>query len=192
MFLRCQAGQLCVSVHDRAFVGGDGVHAALQGGAQVADGRLTALVVDRRVFKQHIRRDAGDEIWHRCGGWNCRQRADSLPFLRAAQRLRGVNPFGVNGHPMVPGGDTCHLGRKTKFSPQALLFAFQQCHQRLADVTKPHKRHPDHFHSRLLCIRRVFMRARILRHLARRPCRQGVFAEAEDTGRLETGWGFLR
>ena len=65
-----QPAELTIAVHHRPFVGGDGVHPALQSGPKVVQRRLAGLVVDRSGFHQGLRAGGLQELrnLHRRGG----------------------------------------------------------------------------------------------------------------------------
>src|SRR4029077_10611773 len=55
LFLVSERGEFAKRMHDRPFVGGNGVGAEFEGGLQVLDGGLAGLRNERAGLKQHIR-----------------------------------------------------------------------------------------------------------------------------------------
>jgi len=95
-FLSRQIVQRIETMHHRALVGSNDVHAFFQSSFQVVDGWLAGVVVDRRVFQQSICRAGLDEI--QVGLWRERvaQGSQRFPALEKGQGAFQVDPITVD------------------------------------------------------------------------------------------------
>ncbi len=123
-------------MHHRTFVRCDGVHAELEGCAQVVDGGLTGFIVHRRVFKQDIRLRLTEEIQRVVRGGQICKRPQALPRSSQVQRLIQVQPTGGDGGSVASGCDAGDRKAELVCALQLVLFAQQQAGQRLTDVSK--------------------------------------------------------
>ncbi len=94
-----------MGMHHRAFVGGDGVHAAFQRGAQMVNCRLAGVVVDRRILEQRIRRALTNEIQYRGRRGQARKRVQGIAAGCTFESPGKVNPIRMDGCAVTAGGD---------------------------------------------------------------------------------------
>ena len=80
-----------VGVGDGSFVGGDDVHAAREGRANVRNGGLAGAGIERSQFHRHVRARGVQERFHGSGGGTERRLAARRPFPRSQCRAA---PYG--------------------------------------------------------------------------------------------------
>jgi len=96
-------------MHNRTFVGCNGVHSLMNAGSQIGKGRLPGVVIDRDGFQHHVR-GAGIDKFHRVsrrgiGG----ERIQWHPAFRQFQGARQADPRRVYGAAVLPGNNPIYL-----------------------------------------------------------------------------------
>ncbi len=120
-----QLGQLPVRVYHRAFVGADGVRSRLERCAEVADGRLTCLRVQRTRFEQ--------DVWLGCRQPLVKTRGPFRLGVIAVEQVVRDEPFGRNQPTEAARSNAGNLVGNTVLLAQIGGFPLEQSDQASTD-----------------------------------------------------------
>ena len=123
-------------MHDRTFVGGDGVHVELEGGAQVAEGGLAGVVIDGGVLEEHIRLAEVEQLEGICGGGVAGEEFKAGARGSQAQGVINIHAVGVSDQAVVGGADGGDGEGEVEIGGKLGCFALQEAEEGLADVAK--------------------------------------------------------
>ena len=118
-------------MHDRAFVGGDGVSAMLERGFEVLDGRLAGLDVERTGFENYVGAGTFEPFANIARGLCVLRRGPVI--IEDGQRVEAV---GIGEPPAAARGDTREAPADVLAAAQFDFFGDKLANESAADVAE--------------------------------------------------------